>query len=259
MTLKPDPDWWKTLFDDTYLVTDARSVCNDGITRQEVDVICGVVPMRQDQRILDLCGGHGRHAIELCARGFSRCCVYDYSDALLRIGEERAAPLSDPPKFVQGDARDIQMAKETFHHVLILGNSLGYIPDDDSDLEIVLESYRVLRSGGWIVVDVTDGGAVRQNLASTAWHEIDTDVVVCRRREINGDVVTARELVLSKEKGMIRDRTYCIRLYDPQSLFDLAEQAGFCDIKIHTDFGIPPSGEDRGCMDHRVMVVARKP
>ena len=82
MTLKPDQDWWKTLFDETYLVTDARSVCNDEITRQEVDVICDVVPMQQDQRILDLCGGHGRHAIELCARGFNRCCVYDYSDAL---------------------------------------------------------------------------------------------------------------------------------------------------------------------------------
>ncbi len=37
--MKVDPDWWKKLFDDIYLVTDARSVCDDDITGREVDLI----------------------------------------------------------------------------------------------------------------------------------------------------------------------------------------------------------------------------
>jgi hypothetical protein len=35
MTIDVDPDWWKTLFDDVYLLTDARSVGDDHITQAE--------------------------------------------------------------------------------------------------------------------------------------------------------------------------------------------------------------------------------
>ena len=69
MTLAVDPDWWKTLFDDIYLVTDARTVRDDALTRQEVDIFCNLVPMGPEKRVLDLCGGQGRHALELTRRG----------------------------------------------------------------------------------------------------------------------------------------------------------------------------------------------
>jgi hypothetical protein len=60
MRIKVDPDWWKTLFDEVYLLTDARSVCDARITRREVDLICSLLPMKGSHKILDLCGGHGR-------------------------------------------------------------------------------------------------------------------------------------------------------------------------------------------------------
>ena len=66
MPIEVDPDWWKTLFDDIYLMTDARSVDDESLTRLEVDVVCELLPMAAGHKILDLCGGHGRHSIELC-------------------------------------------------------------------------------------------------------------------------------------------------------------------------------------------------
>jgi D-alanine-D-alanine ligase len=60
--------------------------------------------MQPDDRILDLCGGHGRHALELCRRGFHDCTVLDYSQPLLDIGAE-TPPSNMPVRFVQGDAR----------------------------------------------------------------------------------------------------------------------------------------------------------
>ena len=77
MSIEVNPDWWKTLFDDVYLRTDARSVCDADLTRREVDVFCELVPIRKEDRILDLCGGHGRHSLELCRRGYRRCTVFD--------------------------------------------------------------------------------------------------------------------------------------------------------------------------------------
>ena len=55
MQINVDPDWWKELFDEIYLLTDARSVCDETLTQKEVDVICELLPVRHGDRILDMC------------------------------------------------------------------------------------------------------------------------------------------------------------------------------------------------------------
>jgi D-alanine-D-alanine ligase len=259
MTIDVDPDWWKTLFDEVYLVTDARSVGDEDITRQEIDIFLALVPMQPDDRILDLCGGHGRHTLELCRRGFRDCTVLDYSQPLLDIGARVAAQKRYRVHFVQGDARQTELSSEAFDHVLILGNSLGYIPEPDADLRILQESRRLLKSRGWLLLDVSDGEAVRAKIAPRAWHEIGDDVVVCRQREVKEGLVCAREMVLSKGQGMIRDRTYCIRLYGADDLATLVSRAGFDDVRVHSDASALNHAEDVGCMNHRLVIAARKP
>jgi D-alanine-D-alanine ligase len=259
MTLAVDPDWWKTLFDDIYLVTDARTVRDDALTRREVDIFCDLIPTGPEKRVLDLCGGQGRHALELTRRGGGACTVLDYAPVLLAEGNQRAGQNDLDVAFVQGDARATPLAGATFDVVLILGNSLGYSTEKDADLTILKESRRLLAHGGWLLLDVTDGNAVRQNLAPNAWHEIGDDVVVCRQRELRSNRVCARELVLSKTRGAIRDRTYSIQIYDTQGLEALVSRAGFIDIAINAHPAVLDNQEDRGCMNHRLILVARKP
>ena len=55
-----DPNWWKRLFDEIYLITDARSVCDDALTLREVDFLERVLNLEKSWPILDLCGGQGR-------------------------------------------------------------------------------------------------------------------------------------------------------------------------------------------------------
>ena len=90
MSIEVHPDWWKTLFDDVYLLTDARSVDDRELTRREVDVISRFLSLKPRHRILDLCGGHGRHSLELARRGFERCAVVDYSPFLVARGNATA-------------------------------------------------------------------------------------------------------------------------------------------------------------------------
>ncbi len=241
------------------MLTDARSVCDDEITRREVDLFCELIPLQPNQRILDLCGGHGRHALEMCQRGYAHCAVLDYSDALLAIGAKTARRSNCAIEFVQGDARRIQYQAHSFDHVLILGNSLGYIPDPKADEQIIIEGLRVLQPGGWLLIDVTNGAAVRRTFAPNAWHEIGDDVVVCRQRELEADRICAREMVLHKETGLVRDRTYGMRLYTPQGLTDLVGNAGFVNIEIFKNFSPLQSQDDLGFMNHRMIVVAQKP
>jgi len=258
MPIEVDPDWWKTLFDDVYLLTDARSVGDESLTRLEVDVVCELLPMDVGHKILDLCGGQGRHSFELCKRGFEACTLVDYSRSLTDVAKKMAQKNQYPLKVVRCDARLIDLGPEQFNHVLIMGNSLGYIQQPDADKKIISEAYRVLQPGGWLLVDVTDGAAVKKSFNPNAWHEVGDDTVVCRQRELRENTVCAREMVISKKDGMVRDRTYAVRLYEPQTLSYLLEAIGFRQIKIHTDFSPHRFEGDYGFMNRRMLAVGRK-
>jgi D-alanine-D-alanine ligase len=258
MSIKVDPDWWKSLFDEVYLLTDARSVCDDRITRREVDLICSLLPIKGSHKILDLCGGHGRHSLELSGRGFAACTLLDYSQTLIEIAREKAEQDDLRVDFICGDARDIDMPADSYDHVIIMGNSLGYVQEEDADSQILTEAFRVLHPGGWILVDVADGKAVMSSFNPNAWHEIGEKTIVCRQREIQEAVVCARELVLSKTDGLIREQTYSIRLYDAASLPALLESAGFERITVHTRFSPHDADGDYGFMNNRLVVTGKK-
>lgn len=258
MSLQAEPDWWKSLFDEVYLMTDARSVCDDALTEKEVALLCELVPLKPGHNILDLCGGQGRHSLALSRRGFAHCTVFDYSGTLLHIGAKEAKHLNLPVTFVQGDARNIQLPSASFHHVMILGNSLGYAGSAGDDLQILREAHRVLGSGGRLVVDVTDGEAVRKHFNPNAWHEIGDDIVVCRQREINASMICAREMVINKRAGVVRDRTYGMLLYEAASLEALVLDAGFSRVRLQKDFTPYNGGGDVGFMNHRMIVTAQK-
>ena len=258
MSITVNPDWWKTLFDEVYLLTDARSVCDHRITCCEVDLICSLLPIQGSHKILDLCGGHGRHSLELYRRGFRTCTLFDYSQTLIDIARTKAADDNVTVDFICGDAREINMPADTYDHVIIMGNSLGYIQEKGADAKILAEAYRVLDTGGWILVDVADGRVIKSMFKPNAWHEIDEETIVCRQREIQGEVICAREIVLSKARGLIRDQTYAIRFYEANGLSALLEHAGFKRVNIHTDFSPHQKDGDYGFMNNRMIATAQK-
>jgi len=259
MSIEVNPDWWKSLFDEVYLLTDARSVCNHELTRREVDVVCELLPLQPEDRILDLCGGQGRHSIDLAGRGYRNCTVLDYSQVLLERGRETARGQARPVVFIQGDATDTGLPSGHFDHVLILGNSLGYLPESLDDLHIMQEAWRVLNPGGWLLVDVTDGAVVRAKFNPNAWHEIEDKFVVCRQRELADNCIRAREVVICKEQGLMRDQSYAIRTYDGEHLIGLVSQAGFVDAAVREGNFSQQAGGDYGFMNHRLIITARKP
>lgn len=258
MGIDVDPEWWKSLFDDVYLVTDARSVGDEILTRREVDVLCEMLPLRKDDCILDLCGGQGRHSLELLGRGFGNCTVLDYSGALIERGKAAAAQRGMDLQFVQGDASGTGLPGRSFDHILILGNSLGYLPEPTDDVRIMKEALRLLRPGGWILVDVADGSVMRRKFNPNAWHEIEGDIVVCRERELGKDSIRAREVVISKKRGLVRERTYAIRTYGPDGLTELVRKAGFEEVSVRRGFSSREAEGDYGFMDQRLITTARK-
>ena len=229
------------------------------MTRREIDIICERLPLQPANAILDLCGGQGRHSLELARRGYLQCTVLDYSQVLLERGRAKAEQVGCPVTFVQGDATATGLPEGSYHHAMILGNSLGYMSEAVDDLQIMQEAMRLLKPGGWLLVDVTDGVAVREKFNPNAWHEIDGKIIVCRQRELVDNLIRAREVVLCKEQGLVRDQSYAIRLYNPETLEALVDEAGFDDVCIQQGFSTQEKDGDYGFMNHRLLITARKP
>lgn len=253
-----DTNWWQKIFDETYLITDARSVCCPETTATEVDMIQAVLDLHYDDRILDLCGGQGRHAIELNRRGYQRVTVVDYSEVLLRVGAKDAAKLGCPVYFCRADASEVGLADGSFDVVLIMGNSFGYFEEDIQNQKILLEVCRLLSPGGNVLLDLINRDYAHRQFSPTSWHEANEDVVVCRKRKLVDEGVLVREIVMSKSRGLIRDVNYFARLFGQREIEALLTNSGFIQINSAGSMVLRPMESDYGLLSNRLLITARK-
>ena len=258
MSIQVDDNWWQELFDEIYLLTDARSVCNENLTRQEVVFHEETLDLDKSTSILDLCGGQGRHSLELSRRGYANVTVLDYSRYLVDLGKKRAEQKKLNAIFIQSDARNTGLSGQSFQFIIIMASSFGYFVDEDENKKILNESFRLLIPRGTLLLDLPDRDYVLQNHTPFSCHKVNEDITVNRKRELGDDIIYSREVVLSLGKGCIRDRTYCTRLYSPGKISDLLYSAGFSSITCQKDFMNRKAEGDYGCMTNRMVVTAIK-
>lgn len=255
-------EWWKTLFNSLYLKTDADVVENDENTRIESEQIIALTGVEPNDTILDLCCGQGRHCFALAAHGYRQVHGIDRSRYLIRLARKRAASHGFTSlRFSEGDARRLRMNDSVFDCVTVMGNSFGYFEKEQEDLQVLKEIYRVLRSKGTVLLDVTDGKWMRNHFAPRSWEWIDQKALVCRERHLaaDGKRLISREVIIQADKGVIADQFYAERLYAVEELENLLSEAGFVDIQHCTTLmgqSDRPSG-DLGMMANRIVVMAK--
>ncbi|KAG0238986.1 hypothetical protein BGW41_008002 [Actinomortierella wolfii] len=283
------PAWWKSIFaDDMYLKTDGDVVEDPEITLSEVRILeadkqvqtvlakgrrvegenANAKP-KQRTRILDLCCGQGRHLLQL-ADIYPNLELHghDQSEFLIELARSRAAmkphEVQDRISFTIGDCRSIPHPDESFALVLIMGNSFGYFASDNADKKVLQEVARVLQPGGVVVLDATDGAYMRENFSPRSWEWIDDSTIVCRERQLSKDRLRliSREVVISTDKGVVRDQFYQERLYEYQELVELMREAGLQVASNGYDKLVTGQaskrGEDLGMMGQREFFVAFK-
>jgi D-alanine-D-alanine ligase len=258
--MKPtaDDNWWMSIFDDLYLQTDARSVCDDQLTNQEVNFLESGLNISKHGQILDLCGGQGRHAMELSRRGFSKIVVFDYSNYLLSAGKKIADRENLALTFVRGDARYIGLQDGCFEFIMLMGSSFGYFINQGENRKILTESFRLLMPQGTILLDLPDKNHVITNFKPFAHHRVNKQLEVTRERKLEKDVIYCRERVMNAEGQCIRDNQYYTRLYSQQVIQDMLEGVGFHDVRFETDFMRRDNMGDYGSMTNRMIVLASK-
>lgn len=252
-------DWWNRIFNATYLKTDADVVDDEQLTRDDVDLVLNNLDLRPESRILDLCCGQGRHVLELARRGFVSAEGFDRSHYLITKARQRSRKLGLGVKFREGDARKLPYAVDSFDTVLIMGNSFGYFETANDDLTVLKGIAHVLKPGGNIFLDLADGEYLRQHFQSRSWEWINSNLFVCRERELSddGQRLISREVVTDVNKGVITDQFYAERLYSAEGIQHLLSEAGFDSIEFCGQLDTATArNQDLGMMAKRIIIKA---
>ena len=257
--MQVDKLWWKKFFNATYLITDARTVCNPNLTRDEVTLLEKTLSLHKHDTILDFCGGYGRHSLELAKRGYRQLTVLDFSSYLIKLGKELAQKDKlNTIRFLKRDARCSGLKSNTYSVIFMMANSFGYFRNERENVSILKEVSRILKKGGKLLLDLIDPHYARTDLKPFSWHEADNDVIVCRERQLRGNIVKAREIVLSKKKGLLRDGFYCMKLYNQRSILHLLKKTGFKVLSIRKNVSLHKKKKDYGLITSRMFVTATK-
>jgi len=256
-------DWWKKIFNSLYLKTDGDVVEDNRATIREVNLILEKTKVNQSYKILDLCCGQGRHSLELAKRGFNNVYGIDRSRYLIQVARKRAKLLDIgfvPPRFSEGDARKLDIKKNSQDLVILMGNSFGYFEKQEDDKLLISQIKRVLKPDGQLFLDIVDGEWMRKHFEPRSWEWIDQDHLVCRERCLSDSRIITREVIINSSKGIIADQFYAERLYSYEKIRSLLESIGFEGVTNHGNL-ISDSmrNQDLGMMGNRLIVTASIP
>jgi SAM-dependent methyltransferase len=242
--------WWELYFNELYLRM-FQTVLTPERTAEEVAGVQAMLHLRPSCRILDLCCGQGRHAVPLAQAGY-RMTGLDRSTYLLSQAQQAAQRADVEVRWVCGDMRHLPWQGE-FDACINLFTAFGYFDDEEENLEVLRQVYRVLRPGGDFLLDTANRDYYLLQWWPRAWRRYDRAVIL---EETDFDPRTCRFTMTFTwmEGGKRESLTHSVRHYTAPELAAMLQRAGFTPTALYGDFG-------RGEFDlysKRLIVIARK-
>jgi SAM-dependent methyltransferase len=207
-------------------------------TSEDAAAMVRLLGLEPGTTVVDAGCGFGRYCAALREQGMEATGI-DISPAAIAEAEKR----SPGPRYLVADlTQPLPEGVGPFDVIVNLYSSFGYGATEAQDMEMLRAFRRLVKSGGKIVMQLsdlersrfrlrTDEGVVVRDTNGVI-ETLDVDFSTGRlhvRYELDGDVVHSR-----------------IRMYEKEDLQRMLEEVGFTDISLHGDFdGAPKRPEDR--------------
>ena len=247
-TSKPQRAWYAAAFGRLYPRIYAHRTI--AAAAPEAAFAAAELGLSQQDRVLDLCCGTGRHLVHL--RGCAGCVTgLDFSAALL--GLARAA-LGNGTALVRGDMRALPFGC-CFDAVTNFFTSFGYFARDTENAAVLGEVARVLRPGGRFFMDYLNPAQVRAGLVPESRREYG-GLDIRERRWIDeaGQRVNKR-IEVFEAGACVLDTTESVRLYALEELEDFFADAGLAIARVYGDYDGAPHG---GGKPRTIIIGMRK-
>ncbi len=245
--------WYENFFDQWYLKYWIQPISPQR-TSDEVDAIIRWLDIKSDSKVLDLCCGQGRHALELARRGFSGVTGLDLSETLLNYSMQIAHNEGLKVDFIRKDMREIP-SNWQFDGIYNFYTAFGYFENDDDNQAVLDAVGRALKPGGRFILDYPCLEGRMSGWKQQEFFEYDDGTVMCHDIIHNVFDQTIENKVLYITADNTRHRTgFTLRHYYGRELRECFCKAG---MKVLGAYG-NLAGDALTNRDIRVLVVGEK-
>jgi SAM-dependent methyltransferase len=202
-------------------------------------------------KVLDLCCGFGRIALELARRGFSVTGV-DITETYLQTGADDAAYENLEVEFVLQDVRAFKRP-DSFDLAVNLYISFGYFDDPQDDLLFAKNACESLKKGACFIIETLGKEIAVRDFVEAEWFERAGYTVLTEYAPVDSWGGLRNRWIIIKDDQRI-EKVFTQRLYSAAELRRLLLDAGFSAVEIY-------GGWDEAPYDQRaeaLIAVARK-
>jgi SAM-dependent methyltransferase len=223
--------WYKAFFGTDYLHI-YEPVLTPDRTQREVDGIVNLLGLPQGSSILDLCCGHGRHAIPLAQRGY-RVTGQDLSEVFLREAEKEAQAQSAHVRWVHGDMRNIPYENE-FDAVINIFTAFGYLENQEEDQKVLQQVCKALKPGGLFLLETIHREGLMRHYAPQLISHYPEGLIVLEERRF--DLLTSHnevKVTMIYSDGQRKEYSHSLRVY---TLTELARMLAVAGLQVRAYF-----------------------
>jgi SAM-dependent methyltransferase len=219
-----DTPWYKTFFGEDYLRL-YEPVLTPERTQREVDGIVNLLALSKGSRILDLCCGHGRHAIPLAQHSY-KVTGQDLSEVFLREAEKEAQAKGVHVDWLHGDMRNIPFENE-FDAVINIFTAFGYLEDQGEDQKVLQQVCKALKQGGLFLIETIHREGLMRHYASQHIEYYPEGLIELEERSF--DLLTSRNevnITMIYPDGQRTEYSHSLRVYTLTELAQMLTMAG---------------------------------
>jgi len=240
-----DEEFWRETED--FLFTPERMAS----AATDVDGVVALLGLRPGARVLDMCTGVGRHAVELAKRGF-RVTGVDRTRMLLDRARRAAEAAGVDVELVEEDMRRF-VRPGAFDGAISLFTSFGYFADDAENRRVVGNIFESLAPTGAAAFEMAGKEAIARIYQQRGWDEIG-DALLLQERHPSDDWGRMSNRWIVIRDGRKREFRVEHRLYSGVELRDLLRSVGFEKVDLFGSLEGPPYDENA----KRLVAVARR-
>jgi SAM-dependent methyltransferase len=244
--------WYEEFFDKGYLREYEKMITPER-TQKEAAFIIAMLNLPEGARILDLCCGHGRHAIELAAAGYSMV-GQDLSTVFLDLAKAAVRARNLHVEFVHSDMRRIPFEGE-FDAIINMFTAFGYFENDAEDGKVLDAVAKALKPGGKFLIDLINAPRILRDFRAQDWQELSDGTFVLTQRRYN--VLTGQNedyRVYIGSDGPKRERRLTCRMYFYPELARMLTDAGLTPTRVFGDY----DGSEYTWDSRRMIALAEK-
>ncbi|MGL5898647.1 MAG: class I SAM-dependent methyltransferase [Lactobacillaceae bacterium] len=190
--------------------------------------------IKNDQIILDLCCGTGRHMIPLNFKGYDVYGVDINKDDIESINK-RLKEENYEQKAFYGDAKSFDGNSLNYDFIYSMESSIGYLPDIET-IEILKNTRKLLKEDGKFLLHLINKEYAVKNLTKRMWFEVPNEGYLLEDRNLNveqGTIELKQIRIIDKKRY---NYNINLRLYSLQEMKLLMQMSGLTITDVYGDF-----------------------